>query len=420
MGRHVLIIEDEMLIAFALEDELRSLGFTSFDVAQSTAEALACAQRHRPDLVTADYRIIGGTGVEALRALDDTMGVLPAVFVTANPDMITGGRAPIIEKPLRPRSLAHACTQVGAIGPTRNSALAAFNPPFQRQGSRQMAKTFKPAKPHAAYTQRIILFLDFLGFRELVDRTVEEPAFLRDVVAAMDVVGALARDSKGLLASQQVTQFSDSIVVSYEVTEPSAVFWLLADIALCVVNLAERGFLVRGGVTTGQLYHTGRHVVGPAMVEAYRLESQVANVPRVVIDETVLDVARTARGDQHAPREEAGYARAYMTQDADGHYYFDYISWSSVIEVTGGENDGYGVYLETIGAMVRRGFENPDRRVREKYLWLHARYIAAIDVVAAMPAGHGYRRENAELCEEIEALPRYDQAAAAIREAIGD
>ena len=56
MGRHVLIIEDEMLIAFALEDELRTLGFTSFDVAQSTAEALACAQRHRPD---AEYRIIG-------------------------------------------------------------------------------------------------------------------------------------------------------------------------------------------------------------------------------------------------------------------------------------------------------------------------------------------------------------------------
>lgn len=41
---HALIIEDEALIAMAIEDALRGCGFTSFDVAASAQVAVAAAE----------------------------------------------------------------------------------------------------------------------------------------------------------------------------------------------------------------------------------------------------------------------------------------------------------------------------------------------------------------------------------------
>jgi CheY-like chemotaxis protein len=84
MSRHALIIEDEILIAYEIQDVLERLGFESFDLAASPAEAVACATAQRPSLITADMRIVGGTGLEAVRAIVRAIGEVPVVYVTAN------------------------------------------------------------------------------------------------------------------------------------------------------------------------------------------------------------------------------------------------------------------------------------------------------------------------------------------------
>ena len=114
MGGHVLIIEDEILIALELECLLSELGFTTFDVAHSPTEALVCAEAHRPDLVTADYRIIGGTGVDAVAIITASIGRVAVIYVTANTDMVASEGAPVVDKPIEMRPLASACHQVGA------------------------------------------------------------------------------------------------------------------------------------------------------------------------------------------------------------------------------------------------------------------------------------------------------------------
>lgn len=263
----------------------------------------------------------------------------------------------------------------------------------------------KPKKKKPRYQRRLVLFLDFLGFKEHVERSAREPAHLARLVAAMDVVGEIGASHKSILKSQKVTQFSDSIVVSYKVSEPSAVFLLLNQIAFGVLDLAERGFLVRGGVTVGKLYHSKRHVVGPAMNEAHRLESKVAKHPRVLIDPKVLDVARSARRSEHSPNDEAGYVSDFMTKDTDGHYFFDYVSWRSVVAITGGDNDLYGDYLGCLSILIRDGLRHDDPGVQDKFLWLRRRYKDAIEEIRAIPADHPYRAENAAMCEVIAGLP---------------
>lgn len=262
-----------------------------------------------------------------------------------------------------------------------------------------------------SYERRLILFIDVLGFKEIVAATENDPAALRQLIAAMDDVGYLKETS--VSGSKQVTQFSDSIVVSYRVDEPSAVFWLLNEMALTVVTLAGSGFLLRGAVTMGGLYHTARHVVGPAMVKAYEMESKIARNPRVIIDSSLVSIARKYR--THSPDEEARYAAKFMSKDTDGIYYFDYISWQSVVDVTGLDDDGYPEYLGILGKLIQRGLKHKEPSVNEKYLWLHQRYVAAIKTFENLPPKHPYRFQSGENCEAIASLPRFTKQAAAAK-----
>lgn len=261
------------------------------------------------------------------------------------------------------------------------------------------------------YEQRVVLFIDFLGFKEIIERTKNDNSLLENLVAAMDRIGAIGLGDEEFSKSQRITQFSDCIVVSFHVDERSGVFWLLNEIAFCVIDLLERGFLLRGALTVGDLLHTGKHIVGPAMVAAYEMESKVAKYPRVLIDPSVLDVARKARSELHSPEQEANYVKSFMTQDEDGKYYFDYVSWNSVVAVTGGDNDLYPEYLEKVSRLVEVGLKHHIPGVVEKYLWLHDRYVKAIDLIAKLKVRDPYRIENPEFCMAIESLPKHNSLA---------
>ena len=97
---HGLIIEDESLIAMAIEDALRGCGFTSFDVAISVDEAVAAAKRKCPDLITADVQLRPGCGIEAVQSICSE-NPIPVLFITGSPAEVRM-RMPehaLIEKP---------------------------------------------------------------------------------------------------------------------------------------------------------------------------------------------------------------------------------------------------------------------------------------------------------------------------------
>lgn len=79
----VLVVEDELLIAWELSDMLARLGHEVCGLAVDTGEALALATEHRPDLVLMDVMLRrGDDGITAAAAIQAAM---PArvVFSTA-------------------------------------------------------------------------------------------------------------------------------------------------------------------------------------------------------------------------------------------------------------------------------------------------------------------------------------------------
>ena len=99
---HALIIEDEPLIAIAIEDALRGCGFTSFDFAVTAEEALAAARGKCPDLITADDQLRPGCGITAVQSICSERPV-PFIFITGTPGQVRirlPGHA-LVEKPFR-------------------------------------------------------------------------------------------------------------------------------------------------------------------------------------------------------------------------------------------------------------------------------------------------------------------------------
>lgn len=106
---HALIIEDEALIAMAIEDALRDCGCDSFDFACSVEAATAAARARSPDLITADVELAPGCGIDAVEAICADHAI-PVVFITGTAADVRK-RLPghmIVHKPFSPAQVAAA------------------------------------------------------------------------------------------------------------------------------------------------------------------------------------------------------------------------------------------------------------------------------------------------------------------------
>jgi DNA-binding NtrC family response regulator len=107
----ILIVEDEQIVAAAIEGHLQQLGYAIVGNAASGDEACEKAFQCQPDLVLMDVRIEGPMdGIEAARRIRERLDI-PVVFLTAYSDVGTIERAKIVQpygylvKPFEPRDL---------------------------------------------------------------------------------------------------------------------------------------------------------------------------------------------------------------------------------------------------------------------------------------------------------------------------
>jgi two-component system cell cycle sensor histidine kinase/response regulator CckA len=95
--KHILIVEDEGLIAADIQKKLERLGYPIPAVAKSGVEALRCARSTPFDLVLMDIRLKGDVdGIATAQALK-TEFEIPVVYMTAHSDQETVGRAKLTE-----------------------------------------------------------------------------------------------------------------------------------------------------------------------------------------------------------------------------------------------------------------------------------------------------------------------------------
>ncbi|MGM0577431.1 MAG: response regulator [Myxococcota bacterium] len=109
----VMIVEDEQIVAAALEMALRQVGYDVVTSVPTGEEAVSEAAERKPDVILMDISLAGEMdGVEAARSIHDCCGV-PVIYLTAYSDPTTLRRAgetepygyllkPLDERALRP------------------------------------------------------------------------------------------------------------------------------------------------------------------------------------------------------------------------------------------------------------------------------------------------------------------------------
>jgi two-component system, response regulator PdtaR len=106
---HVLIIEDELLIALDIEEILTRAGATSFDRVDSEQAAVAAAELRRPDLMTVDVVLRSGFGPSAVDTIAKRHGDIPTIYITATPEACrSGGHTRVLCKPVNEGAVARA------------------------------------------------------------------------------------------------------------------------------------------------------------------------------------------------------------------------------------------------------------------------------------------------------------------------
>jgi len=110
---HALIIEDDDLIAIAIEEVLRECGFTSVDVAVSFDDAVASARETCPRLITADVELKPGSGIDAVQTICSD-NPIPVIFITGRVDAARSRmpQHPVLSKPFRISEVESAVREV--------------------------------------------------------------------------------------------------------------------------------------------------------------------------------------------------------------------------------------------------------------------------------------------------------------------
>lgn len=112
------------------------------------------------------------------------------------------------------------------------------------------------------YENRIVFFLDILGFKKIVEETVQRTKQSEEEIAektsflieTMNEMTKLAQLSPGE-TSKVVTQFSDSIVISFKADDQEEIPGLFYSLQRLIAKLIAREVLCRGAISYGLLYH---------------------------------------------------------------------------------------------------------------------------------------------------------------------
>jgi DNA-binding NtrC family response regulator len=107
---HVLIIEDDLLIALDVQACLEKMGATSTEMASSEDHAVRSARRRRPDLIASDVRLAQGNGPGAVQRIQTEHGPIPVIYITATPEIAHSMHpgSHVLTKPLQWQALEEA------------------------------------------------------------------------------------------------------------------------------------------------------------------------------------------------------------------------------------------------------------------------------------------------------------------------
>jgi len=229
------------------------------------------------------------------------------------------------------------------------------------------------------YEERIIAYIDILGFTKKIENTVENLEMTQKIydfisLVHKDFFKEIDKKEKFLDSSYEVTQSSDCLAISYVASEKASVFRMLMSLLYLQIDAIQNGLLLRGAVTCGKLIHDKTHLFGPAMNAVVDMEKNISIFPRIIVNKEVLEKAIENPFGSNGREDEEKYLKELLKTDFDGFYYIDYFlqGCEALMEEYGCEC--LPEYLKDICRIIDKNEQSLDIKIIQKTNWLKNNY----------------------------------------------
>ena len=211
------------------------------------------------------------------------------------------------------------------------------------------------------YTQYYVAFLDILGFKNLVNdpnRTCEEIVRIYDFVQYR--YETFFKSEIEIQNNIKMKVMSDSICLYIKTDFPNALHYLISYCVTFQCDLFANGHLLRGGITSGDMYVENDIIFGPALTEAYLLEEKNAKVPRIIIRKKTMD-----EGIVGMDEDALKITKHIIFRDNDAFYTLNYF-W--LLALRQDKNDD--LLKEVKDTIANQLDTTIDDSIRQKYLYI--------------------------------------------------
>ncbi len=236
------------------------------------------------------------------------------------------------------------------------------------------------------YQDRVVAFIDILGFGDLLKSTVldsynnkknneEKISELFNVFIRIRELMGADEPIEGVAESRQVTQFSDSIVISFELKDEHIEFkYMLGELLHLTVELLKSQIIIRGGIYYGPLIHTDKALFGPGLVDAYQVESKAAVSPRIILPKSLYDKDNQFQKllkNTHSNLE----LNDLIERDEDDFFYLDYFDKCQHPKLKIFINDNeYIDHMKRLKKFIIKGLETKSPGIYSKYGWMKTKW----------------------------------------------
>lgn len=226
------------------------------------------------------------------------------------------------------------------------------------------------------YEERYVAFLDILGFKNLVIQSEKDSKIYEIINIALNTFLEEKRIND-LFGSFKVTTFSDNIVISTINIDNDDLFALMMTVIQLQGFLYQEGILLRGAITKGLIKHTNDKVFGPALNEAYILESEFAIYPRIIIKKEIYqDAMRKYKSEKFPCLQDISMFKNCLIQDK-----FNDILFLNTLDFESELDNGLEEYYEILLRLrdcIMEQINKADYKVKSKYVWLANYYNSNI------------------------------------------
>ncbi|MFI4911486.1 MAG: hypothetical protein ACIAQZ_07445 [Sedimentisphaeraceae bacterium JB056] len=179
----------------------------------------------------------------------------------------------------------------------------------------------KTSEEEMKVTPHFVAYLDILGYKNEIKNN-NQNILLNNINKAISSIEESIADVSKMIDGVNITKgllekningriFSDNIIIYISIRNSNdtieKLIPLLAIITACFRIqrncILQHGLLMRGAIVQGDFYQNDRFVFGKSLIDAYKIESEIAIYPRIIIDNPCFDILNIIKNGPNKVRD---------------------------------------------------------------------------------------------------------------------